>query len=270
MKNKYIKYFSKERGKEIIASIKKRQYILFILLLILAFTGIYWYDVSSHSANKNFTNIIFIFLIAIDFILFTIFIFFSKLLTSVLDYVFYEQVDFEKYLEMLSNLHEVERNRRVKREYFQVSLFGEAQVAYFTGNFEKSLHFLEMIDISKLTSKHRVFYQNSILYNKCLNYAMLGNFKSAEELLQSLDTKYKKSAQAIIEVLKGNECYYFSDSLSHKRLEVISRSYYQALNLLNANDKSAAKEKFQQIADENPELFYVRESKKYLEELENE
>lgn len=54
------------------------------------------------------------------------------------------------------------------------------------------------------------------------------------------------------------------------RLVKIGRYYYQALNFLNADNKPAAKENFQKIANENSELFYVREAKKYLEELAND
>ena len=51
------------------------------------------------------------------------------------------------------------------------------------------------------------------------------------------------------------------------RLQRIEASYYQALNHLNQNNTEEAKVYFAQIAGENPDLFYVREAKKYLEDL---
>ncbi|SDQ14399.1 hypothetical protein [Streptococcus equinus] len=271
MKDKYIQKFTKRRGKETIAGIKKRQYILFVLLIIIALVGIYWYSITLNSDNKNFTNFIFILLVAVAFLLFALFLFFSKLLSFIIDFTLYEQVDFKKYLEILDNLYRVEKNRRIKREYFQINQFGMGQVEYFFGNFERSLHILETIDISKVTLRHREFYQKSILYFKCLNYIMLKDINKAEELCQSLESESGKNVvESILEILKGNVSDYIFESEPRTRLVKIGRYYYQALNFLNADEKSAAKAKFQQIATENPELFYVREAKKYLEELKND
>ncbi|SDP26891.1 hypothetical protein SAMN05216347_1127 [Streptococcus equinus] len=270
MKDKYVQKLSKKSGKEIVVGIKKMQYFLFALLIILALVGIYWYSITLNSDNKNFTNIIFIFMIMIAFLIFAFFLCFSRILSSIIDFVFYEQIDFEKYLEILDILYKIEKNKKIKKEYFQINRFGMGQVEYFSGNFEKSLHILERIDLSKVTLRHRDFYQNSILYFKCLNYIMLKDVKKVEEMHQSFRTNSREnSVQNILEIIKGNVSDYVFESEPRTKLVKIGRCYYQALNYLNANDKSSAKENFQKIANENPELFYVREAKKYLEELDN-
>ena len=49
-------------------------------------------------------------------------------------------------------------------------------------------------------------------------------------------------------------------------LDRLMFNYYAALNYLNQDQPEEAKACFQEIANENPELFYVKEAKKYLEE----
>ena len=50
----------------------------------------------------------------------------------------------------------------------------------------------------------------------------------------------------------------------NNHLEQVELCYYKALNYLNQNQPEEAKACFQEIANENPELFYVKEAKKYL------
>ena len=100
---------------------------------------------------------------------------------------------------------------------------------------------------------------------------MLKDVKKVEEMHQSFRTNSREnSVQNILEIIKGNVSDYVFESEPRTKLVKIGRCYYQALNFLNADNKPAAKVKFQEIANENPELFYVREAKKYLEELDNE
>ena len=49
-------------------------------------------------------------------------------------------------------------------------------------------------------------------------------------------------------------------------LDRLMFNYYAALNCLNQNQHEEAKECFREIVNENPDLFYVREAKKYLGE----
>ena len=49
-------------------------------------------------------------------------------------------------------------------------------------------------------------------------------------------------------------------------LDRLMLNYYAALNYLNQDQPEAAKVCFKEIANENPELFYVKEAKKYLGE----
>ena len=80
---------------------------------------------------------------------------------------------------------------------------------------------------------------------------MLKDINKAEELCQSLESESGKNVvESILEILKGNVSDYIFESEPRTRLVKIGRYYYQALNFLNANNKPAAKAKFQQIAND--------------------
>ena len=57
-----------------------------------------------------------------------------------------------------------------------------------------------------------------------------------------------------------------SSLLVANNLDRLMFNYYAALNHLNQDQPEVAKACFQKIANENPELFYVKEAKKYLGE----
>lgn len=72
---------------------------------------------------------------------------------------------------------------------------------------------------------------------------------------------------AIYRVVSGQSTDYFERIAPKYKLYQIEAKYYDGLSYLNQNQPEEAKACFQEIVNENPELFYVKEAKKYLEEL---
>ena len=83
---------------------------------------------------------------------------------------------------------------------------------------------------------------------------------------KNLPDDYVALLEAIQAIKQGKPTDYFEKSIPKTHLESISTNYYLALNEINLGNPEKAKELFQTIATENPELFYVREAKQYLEE----
>ena len=75
-------------------------------------------------------------------------------------------------------------------------------------------------------------------------------------VIKMIDSIVTEKIPIIISVESGNN-----------HLEQVELCYYKALNYLNQNQPEEAKSCFQEIVNENPDLFYVKEAKKYLEEL---
>ena len=70
---------------------------------------------------------------------------------------------------------------------------------------------------------------------------------------------------AIYMVVSGQSTDYFERLAPKYKLHQIEAKYYTALNHLNQDQSEEAKACFRAIVNENSDLFYVREAKKYLD-----
>ena len=87
----------------------------------------------------------------------------------------------------------------------------------------------------------------------------------------TLGERQLKMIEALDSITSKKEVnYYFEAAESKSRYSSIMNNFFKAKNQLLLRDTEGAKKTFQQIANENSELFYVREAKKYLEKLENQ
>ncbi|WP_423217155.1 hypothetical protein [Streptococcus equinus] len=258
MKNNFQNWVSKQRI-ELIFYLPKLNFFLLMIPIL-------WCIYKLFQEQKD-SMIIILLLVIIVLSFFGIFI--NNLIRKSAYLMLYEKIDLQKITDYFNYAYShIPVSQRKKFNYY--CILNKAQVAFLRGKFEESLQLLNQIKSSEMFSSTSDRIKENQLYYEFLNYCSLSQFENAELLLDKLSKEYKESSEFILDILKGNVSDYAFEYEPHTRLMLISRSYYQALNLLNANDKSAAKEKFKKIADENPELFYVRESKKYLEELENE
>ena len=166
------------------------------------------------------------------------------------------------------------RKKFIKKAVLQESYLADAQHHYFRGEFEQSLQSLDEMNLKKSRWRRRKVLLTGLSYYRILNKINQKDFADFEDSL-ALYRKMKgknvpeRSAKllAIYRVVSGQSTDYFERIAPKYKLYQIEAKYYDGLSYLNQNQPEEAKACFQEIVNENPELFYVKEAKKYLEEL---
>lgn len=177
-----------------------------------------------------------------------------------------EELDLKKYIEITVALSQKGRTKLIRREASEATKLNEAQVLYFKGNFQESLDMLDTINFSQFSRLTRVGYSDLANYYRIACKIQLRDFDGIETLVSKLKMN-RKQTESIIKISKGESVTFFDNWSPKWKLEKISKWYNLALNHLNQDQPEEAKTCFQEIVNENPELFYVKEAKKYLEEL---
>ena len=195
---------------------------------------------------------------------------------KVVDDILVNQIDLKKYVDYYEYTYKKSSGYN-KSQAKNAIQFSKGIKYFYEGNFQQALNYFNSYNIKKVSIPDRKRMIIVLAVYKQWSLIHLGNFENEENLLNDIpeikNTKlrlrvdgYKEVLISITNILKGKTDSYFEDISSENRLNVISNNYYQARACQNANEFDKAKELFQKIANENPELFYVQEAKQYLEE----
>lgn len=275
IKSKFIRYIIKYISELSV------QYIYWLSTIFLGImgslfivSGTFYFVTDTVVSLMIFVSVIFL---SIPYLLFYIYVTRAAVL-----YIFYTKTDVNKWLAYFRYSFDRKKNA-TRRSTFQLA---SVIVSYYNGKFQNSIDAAEKINITQLRkptgTKDEV--DSEFLLNVTLIKvsAMLKNEVMFEKYYSNLyDQRVKTDAQndsranllifcqAIkkicleqtpVDTLDNWQPEFLSNLLS------LEKTYFQALNeQLKGNDTKAAS-LFKALSQENPDLFFVREAKQYLEE----
>ena len=248
-------------------------YILFILPIIFSLT---YMVVDIIKNNFMLTTKSFIaFLICIFFE--SVGLFNSLIFRNAPIKILNDNINFKKYI----NYYKFAANHSMKSQqaFNNINyLLAISQVSFYKGEFENSLLNLEQISLNGISFAKKFNIQLSLLYFQILSLIYINKKEEVPEKLESLNRLYPQSnsqrikQKKVVKILQAIEDIvinqvsndYFDTAEPKNRLSRITYTYYAALNAQLKGEEARTRELFESIAQENPELFYVQEAKRYL------
>ncbi len=157
-----------------------------------------------------------------------------------------------------------------------------AKLTYYKGEFEESIKFSRTINFSELKiSQDYITAYKMVQYGFCLRSLLMSKQIEKSEILfekisdmsvrnaeqrVGIDTLLKIS-QAIKDIVCKKQPNDFIDKWNpQNKLFQVEKIYFQAKNEQLKGNLNKTTEYFKLISEENPDLFFVKEANKYLEE----
>ena len=186
----------------------------------------------------------------------------NYLITSQMREILFTLTELDKYQKYFEYAYR-HTFKQDKKAVLQESYLADAQYHYFRGEFEQSLQSLDEMNLKKARWRRRKVLLTGLSYYRILNKINQKDFSDFEDSL----ALYRKMKGKHVPERSGQSTDYFERLAPEYKLYQIEAKYYAGLSYLNQDQPEEAKAFFQEIVNENPELFYVKEAKKYLEEL---
>ena len=269
--NKISSKLSRLTNKQIL---KLSNSVNIILLVTAALSIAYsWYKII---VNDISTLLMSLLLVIAGLAMYSIFIN-IKLMATAIEEILTENIDLEKYLDIYTLMYK-KANRYSKEEQEASLIFTDGRAKYYRGQFQDVQLTFDALDYNKVQKK----YRTKLLLRR-YNFEMLSCIlqKEREEynrLKSEIETlslslpsdqelrdnilKITSAAYSIIVEKQPNN--YFDTMQPQNKLERITYTYYAALNAQLKGEEARTRELFESIVQENTELFYVQEAKKYL------
>lgn len=190
-----------------------------------------------------------------------------------------EQLDVDRYLEVIGGMIPSQNGKSSIFDLDRLQL-DRALARISLGQFDQAESILQEINVQGFKGRQKSLKEVDYYYFSALltyfkgdrvNFEVVDNALSSVNMLDAAQERLKATYQECLHSLKimgSTDAPALFESLnSANRLYGCQHLYFQGLAHLALSQPQEAKDCFTSIVNENPDLFYVKEAKRYVEEL---